>query len=114
MIQPHNRALVFRNGRREAIFSAVAWTLAMLWTVGYCYLFGYQHQANSWPVQAGIVEAWRAGDFQQTLGMPNWVLFGIVLPWFFWSAVTILFSIFGIANDDLGGENAPEGESHGH
>jgi hypothetical protein len=105
---------VFRNGRREGLFAAVAWCLAMLWTVGYCYLFGYQHGPDSWPVRAGLVEPWRPGQFRQFLGLPHWVLFGIVCPWLFWTVVTWLYAAFGIADDDLGAEAGEEGASHGH
>jgi len=110
----HDPAQVFRNGRREAIFASVAWLLAMLWTVGYCFLFGYQHKEDSWPVQYGFVEVWQPEHFYQILGLPGWVMFGIVVPWLFWSAVTILFALFGIAEDDLGAEPASEGDAHGH
>lgn len=57
---------VVRSGRREAIAALCIWLAAMTYTVGYCYLFGYQREA------ANIRLIW---------GVPDWVLWGVVAPW---------------------------------
>src|SRR5438034_480594 len=43
-----------RNARREARTVLIVWALALLWSVGYCYLHGYQHAPDAWVVQIGL------------------------------------------------------------
>ncbi len=85
---------VLRSARREAIVVGCTWLLAMGYTVGYCYLNGYDRPIES---------------LTFVLGFPDWVFWGIVTPW----AVCALFSLyFGatfIRDEDLG-EELPEQE----
>ena len=99
----------FRNARREAIFVLCVWLLALLWTVGYCYLHGYRHSPESWVVRNGLMEP---TDLERTtiyLGMPLWVFWGILAPAVCCSVITLLFGIFGMKDDALGEEQ--EGQS---
>jgi hypothetical protein len=113
MSDPASAARLFRHARREALVVIVVWALALFWTVGYCYLYGYQHEADSWVVKAGLAPPPDARTFQPILGLPRWVVYGIVLPWLACTAFTVLFSLFGMTDDDLGA-SAPEGGGHGH
>ncbi|MCI0464700.1 MAG: hypothetical protein L0Z62_47865 [Gemmataceae bacterium] len=109
-------ARLFRNARREAILVGVVWFLALTWTVGYCWLHGYQHEPDSWVVQQGLARSRTAQDFQHFGGIPDWVFIGILIPWLICSAFTIGFCL-GMKDDDLGTEveeDASEGGSHGH
>src|SRR5262245_69702 len=66
---------VYLSSRREALVVLVVFVLSMIWTVGYCYLYGY------------------GGDIRQlkfVLGFPSWVFWGVVMPW----GVCIAFSLF--------------------
>jgi hypothetical protein len=72
----------------------VIWTLALAWSVGASYLFGYQRDA---------------GDIQLILGMPDWVFWGIAVPWAICVAFTVWFCFFYMADDDLGRD--PDEES---
>lgn len=115
MSSPDSTAQVYRHSRREALFVAGVWTVAMLWTVGYCYLFGYQHDEKSLAVQLGLTQP----NLQRTpdivLGFPDWIFFGIIVPWVISTIFTIWFGIKGMADDDLGVEAADEAEGHhGH
>src|SRR5688500_2395748 len=92
----------FRNALREARFVIVFWFLALFWTLGYCYLRGYQHAPDSWVVRAGLAEPATAAPPRVVLGMPSWVTYGILAPWLVCSIVTVLFGMYGIADDDLG------------
>lgn len=87
--------------------------LTLVWTVGYCYLRGYQHAPDSWVVQAGLAVARTDDNFHQIWGLPDWVLFGILVPWLLSTAFTIGFALVGMKDDDLGAE-AEEGAGHGH
>ena len=85
---------VLRSARREAIVVLFTWLAAMGYTVTYCYLHGYDRPVES---------------LTFVLGFPDWVFWGIVIPW----AVCVVFSIyFGAAfmrDEDLG-EELPEQE----
>jgi hypothetical protein len=109
---------LFRNARREAVTAVVVWVLALTWTVGYCYLFGYQHDPQSWLVQQGWVTPRTKENLQHFGGIPDWVFIGILVPWLLCSAFTIGFCL-GMKDDDLGQEAADpmerhEGAGHGH
>ena len=54
------------SSRREAVAVMVTWLAAMVYTVGYCYLYGYNRRAES------LTFVW---------GFPDWVFWGIVAPW---------------------------------
>ena len=99
----------FRNARREAVFVMCIWFLALLWTVGYCYLFGYRHAPDGWLVRNGLADTAPAQRFSIFLGMPSWVFWGIIVPAVCCSGITLLFGLFGMKDDDLGEDQ--EGES---
>ncbi len=80
---------VFLNARREAVAILILWACCFAWTVPYCYLHGYD--APSDPV-----------DLQLTLGIPDWVFWGIAVPWVCAGVVSILLCLFFFQDDDLG------------
>jgi hypothetical protein len=91
----------------------LVWFLSLAWSVGYCYLFGYQHSADSWIVQWGWASPHAADSFAHFLGIPNWIWIGILVPWLLCTVFTFVFAVYGIADDDLGGSPG-EGAGHGH
>jgi hypothetical protein len=104
---------LFHHARREALTVLLVWAVALMWTVGCCYLKGYAHTPDSWVVRAGLAEPWQPDQLRQFLGLPDWVLWGIVVPWLTCVAVTVFYGLFGMADDDLGGDAAEEG-GRGH
>lgn len=90
-------AAILRNSRREAVFTVIVWVLACLYTVGYAGLFAYRGPGEQ-PELIG--------------GMPSWVVWGVVLPWFACTAVTCWYAMCGIVDEDLG-EEADTAASHG-
>lgn len=104
---------LYRNAKREALIVAVVWFVATAWTVSYCYLNGYQHDAESWVVRQGWAVPRDPGNFRMIAGVPDWVAIGILLPWVLCSSFTIFFSLVIMQDDELGSE-AGEGEAHGH
>jgi hypothetical protein len=102
-------AKTYRNSLREMQFVAGCWVLAFLWTVGFCYLHGYEHSPNSWVVRNGLAEVRNVGNFRHVMGFPDWVAYGIIAPWLVCSTVTVIYGFFGMKDDDLG----TEGDQHG-
>ena len=104
MNDPEAQARLLRHARREALVVMAVWLLALAWTVGYCYLRGYQHPPDAWVVRAGLASPRQAEDLGQVAGFPDWVFFGILLPWLVCTAFTIAFGLFGMSDDPLGAE----------
>ncbi len=87
MTRPPEDVLV-RRSRRESALALATWLAAMLYTVSYCYLHGYGRSVE---------------DLTFVLWFPDWVFWGIVVPW----GVCVLFSCvfaFGIMGDEPLGE----------
>ena len=93
-----------RNARRESLLVAGIVLVALIWTVGYCSLRGYQHPADSWLVTSGLAVNRTSEDLTTILGIPDWVFVGVVLPWIVCTIITIALSLRGLADDDLGAE----------
>ena len=80
---------VFVNSRREALIILILYAAALVYTVTYCYLFGYNRPVES------IVTYW---------GIPDWVLWGILAPWTVCTIFTTWFVFAYMVDDDLGQE----------
>ena len=80
---------VYLNCRREAVIILVAWAVCLAWTVGYCHTFGYGLTPEEVTVVAGI---------------PSWVFWGVMVPWMLAAAFSCWFSLWYMADDDLGEE----------
>src|SRR5262245_42037454 len=76
-----------RHARREAIFVGFFWSAAAAYTVGYCALFGYGRTADS---------------LRFVLGIPDWIFWGIVLPWTVCLGIGCWFAWFYMTDEDLG------------
>jgi hypothetical protein len=57
---------VFVNSRREALIILGLFAVALIYTVTYCYLCGYNRAVES------IETYW---------GIPDWVFWGVFAPW---------------------------------
>ena len=75
----------FLNAKKEAWIIILAWFVCLVWTVGYAGLAGYQN----------------GGDVSLVLGMPAWIVWGVMLPWFSATVFSVLFSLFYIKEDIL-------------
>ena len=82
-----------RHARREVIFVTVLWCVAAAYTIGYGALFGYGRSAK---------------DLQFILGIPDWVFWGVVVPWAVCLGIGCWFSWFYMTDDDLGEEQDGE------
>ena len=80
---------VLRSARREAIVVFITWLCAMTYTVTYCYHYGYGRSLD---------------DLKFVFGIPDWVFWGIVVPWGVCSIVAYWFSYRFMRDEDLGKE----------
>ena len=96
---------VLKSARREAIVVFITWVCALSYTVTYCYLHGYDRSLD---------------DLKFVLGFPDWVFWGIVVPWGVCFVVSWWFSYVFMTDEDLGKEleesddtfGGAEGENH--
>ena len=75
---------LFRSARREALISLAAWLAAVAYTVTYCYRFGYDRNLES---------------LTFVLWFPDWIFWGIVVPWLVCVAFSTWFA-FGLMRDE--------------
>jgi hypothetical protein len=75
------------SARREAAVVAAIFTTAMCYTVLVSYWLGY-HRAP--------------GNLTYILGFPDWVFWGIVLPWIVCLGLSIWFGNAFVQDSDLG------------
>jgi hypothetical protein len=85
------------SSRREALGVAAVWIIACVWVVGYAFLNAYKVEATPTLV----------------LGMPAWVFWGVIAPWFVVLAVTVWAAFWGIRDEDLGEDHADDELPHG-
>lgn len=89
-----NEDPVLQSARREATLVLGLWLLAACYTLGYCGWFGYGRSSAS---------------LTFVLGFPDWVFWGIIVPWVICSFLSFVVSNFVMRDEDLG-EDAAEGE----
>lgn len=65
----------------------IAFCLWLCWTVGVSWRLGYQ--TNS-------------AKLDLVFGFPNWVFWGVLVPWFTATAFSVLFALRWIRDDELG------------
>src|SRR6266851_10514906 len=87
---------LLRNARREGLLIMMVWTAALIWSVGSGYVLGYLRR----PQEISLI-----------LGIPDWVLWSVVLPWGTCLAFSVWFCFAYMADDDLG-QDPDEGDGH--
>lgn len=83
---PTSEDPLLRSARREAIVSLTLAALALAYTVGYAALFGYRRSEES---------------LSFVMGIPDWVFWGIVIPWLACLAASWWFSFWFVEDDIL-------------
>jgi hypothetical protein len=86
---------VYLHARREALIILAAWATCLVWSVTACITLGYGKAAD---------------DVAFILGVPDWVFWGVGVPWVSAGLFSIVFSLFFMAEDDLG-EDAMEADA---
>ncbi len=80
---------LLRSSRREAAVVLAIWLAAITYTVGYSYLFGYNRPVES---------------IEYIVGVPDWVMWGVVLPWAVSTVAAVWFAGFFMTDEPLGDE----------
>lgn len=109
---------VYVHTLHEAKIILCLWTICLVYTCTYCYLYGYldhpTETGSTGPSLGALV-----GDLPQFdrdpstltmplgLGIPDWVFYGIVVPWCVCIVVTLVFCGFVFQEDNLGVERDP-------
>jgi hypothetical protein len=89
---PPGEGRLLRTARREAIVVFAIWLAAICYTVGYSYTFGYDRPEES---------------IKYIYGVPDWVMWGVVLPWAVSTVAAVWFAMFFMTDEPLGDELAP-------
>jgi len=76
-----------RSARREAAIAFGMWLAAMLYSVTYCYLNGYGRSAES---------------LSFVLWFPDWVFWGVVVPWGLCVLASTVFAFRIMGDEPLG------------
>jgi hypothetical protein len=92
-MKPRREDPVLRSARREALLVFGIWLAACIYTVGFCAAYGYERD----PATLTFV-----------LGIPDWVFYGVFLPWTVCTILSFIVSNFVIRDEDLGEEQAEE------
>jgi hypothetical protein len=82
----HKENRVLRHSRREALLALVIWLAAMSFTVGYCARHAYGRDPS---------------DLSFVMGFPDWVFWGIVVPWVACVVVSWWFAVFFMGDEPL-------------
>ena len=74
---------------REALLVAGIWLAAAVWSISVSYKMGYHRSVD---------------DLKLVLGFPDWVFWGVVVPWSACTVVSIVFGLIFVRDGDLGQE----------
>lgn len=76
----------YRRAVREAVVITVVFVCALAYTILYCWFTGYDRDPATITLYAGI---------------PDWVFWGVFVPWTIGVLVTVWFCFFFTTEDDL-------------
>jgi len=94
---PSSKGLL-ASARREAVVAITVWLLVLVYSVGYCYTYGYDRSPE---------------NLTFFFGIPGWIFWGIVVPWVSCFLFSIWFA-FGLMQDaPLSDDDASQNESGG-
>lgn len=79
-----------RTAAREAAATFAVWLAVLCWTVGYSYSYGYGRPVES---------------LSFVLGFPDWIFWGVMLPWLVCFLVSAVFAFVVIEDVPLGGDD---------
>lgn len=79
------------TARREAWFAWGGWLVALVYTIGVCGWYGYAAGNQTRPVES----------VQYVLGFPDWVFWGLVLPWGVFTLFSAWFGLYYMRDNDL-------------
>ena len=74
------------------------WLTACVYSISVCYSQGYNRDAST---------------LTYVLGFPDWIFWGVVVPWSVCTGLCLILAYFVITDEDLGEEQVEEQLSHG-
>jgi hypothetical protein len=113
--------LLYKNALREVAVILSAWTVCLVYTVTYCYLYGYlSHEGTPESMGpdigtlVGPLSSFNRDPESLTtplgLAVPDWIFYGVVLPWVLCILFSLWFCLFYFREDDLGSEVTLQGD----
>src|SRR5947207_11696381 len=93
----HQEDPVLTSSRREALLVFGIWLAACVYSISVCYRLGYGRDVST---------------LTYIFGFPDWIFWGVVVPWTVCTALSFVLSYLVIRDDDLGEEQAEEQLSH--
>ena len=76
-----------RSSLREALMVSGIWFGAMVWSVSVCAWMGYGRSVE---------------DLKLVLGFPDWIFWGIVVPWLSCTVISWIFGAWFVNDGELG------------
>lgn len=112
---------LYQHTKREARWIVRLWLVAMIYTCSVCYLFGYTSHppdpASTGPAIGGFLGPLHRFDrtgpsltFPLGWGIPDWVFYGVVIPWIVSILASIYFCYVVFHEDDLGDDAEQAGD----
>jgi hypothetical protein len=96
---------IVSTSRREALVFLVLWGATLAYTVGYCYTHGYDRGTDGFDRKLDASLDGMAFFF----GWPDWVFWGIFVPWCVCAGLSILIATIVMRDAPLG-EDVDEDE----
>lgn len=84
---------VLVSSRREALITVSIWAVACVYSLVVCYRYGYERDAAT---------------LTYILGFPDWIFWGVIVPWTVCTGLCFVMAYFVIRDEDLGDEQAEE------
>jgi len=84
---------VLTSARREALLVLAIWLTACVYSIGVCYRLGYGRDVAT---------------LTYIFGFPDWIFWGVVVPWTVCTGLSFVLSYFVIRDEDLGEEQLEE------
>jgi hypothetical protein len=88
-----NEDPVLTSSRREALITFTIWLVACIYSISVCYNYGYNRDVAT---------------LTYIFGFPDWIFYGVVLPWSVCTVLCFLMAYFVIADGELGEEQLEE------
>ena len=84
---------VLTNARREALLVFAIWLAAAVYSISVCYRLGYGRDVAT---------------LTYVFGFPDWIFWGIIVPWTVCTALCFVVPRYVITDEDLGEEQTEE------
>ena len=77
---------VLTSSRREAVLAFTIWLAACVYSISVCYRYGYDRDPAT---------------LTYILGFPDWIFWGIVVPWLASTVISGVFAFCFMKDEDL-------------